>query len=94
MLEDVRAQLSAMSSANEDLARINALVAGGKGPSGNLFIVHGDADPLADPAGSRALANQLGSRATLKMISSANHVLEQSATEQRFAIDGLKTVLH
>ncbi len=93
VLEDVRAQLGAMGAANEDLARIKDLIAQGKGPKGNLFMVHGDQDPLADPAQSKAVAQQLGDKASLRLIASNNHVLEQSPGEQRFALDGLATLL-
>lgn len=93
VLEDVRAQLSAMGAAEGDLARMRGLWDAGQTPSGKVFIVHGDQDPLADPAQSRALAQKLGSNATLQMIHSNNHVLEQSPGEQGVAIGGLQTVL-
>ena len=69
------------------------LIAQGKAPKGNLFLVHGDQDPLADPAQSKAVAQQLGDKASLRLIASNNHVLEQSPGEQRFALDGLATLL-
>ncbi|MEW5849108.1 MAG: alpha/beta fold hydrolase [Myxococcota bacterium] len=87
--EDVRAQLQAMTAALPGLERILDLIKNGKGPAGEGFMVHGDKDPLADPDGSRRVADWLGPRATLKVIRSNNHVLEQSASEQQHILQGL-----
>ncbi|PKL74741.1 MAG: hypothetical protein CVV27_18935, partial [Candidatus Melainabacteria bacterium HGW-Melainabacteria-1] len=87
LLEDVRAQLQAMSAANADMDQITMMIERGQGPTGSLSIVHGDRDPLADPSRSRWLAERSG--AVLQLISSRNHVLEQSPSEQGFAVNAL-----
>lgn len=84
VLEDIRARLAAMSAATDDLNQMKALIRQGKGPTAPLAIVHGNKDPLADPAGSQWLAAQLG--AELNIMDSANHVLEQSPQEQQAAL--------
>lgn len=86
--EDVRAQLVAMRAALPDLARVLELA--GPGLRGKLAIVHGERDPLADPAQVTRLAAQLGDRAELTMIDSGNHVFQQSPGEQRHALAALE----
>lgn len=85
VLEDIRARLSAMSAATDDMNQIKDLIRQGRGPTAPVAIAHGNQDPLADPAGSQWLAEQLG--AELKIIDSANHVLEQSPQEQKIALE-------
>ena len=85
VLEDTRARLQAMSAAVEDLAEIQALIATGKGPSGQIEILHGKNDPLADSAGSQWLNKHLP-QSHLQMLDSNNHVFEQNASEQQAAI--------
>jgi len=93
VLEDVRAQLRSMSSANEDLGRIKSLIADGSGPKGQISIVHAERDPLADPGAVRTLASQLGDQATLNMVDSGNHVFEQNVGEQDLGINALQQLL-
>jgi alpha-beta hydrolase superfamily lysophospholipase len=84
--DDVRAQLRTMSAAGEDLERIQSLIADGQGPTGHITVVHGDNDPLADPAKAKWLATTLGEQVTLQMIDSDNHVFEQNPGEQDVVI--------
>lgn len=93
VLEDVRAQTQAMGAAGEDLEKILALIAEGRGPSGKLFVVHGDDDPLASPEKARWLAGALGEQVTLRMIDSDNHVLALNPGEQDLAVEGLEGLL-
>ena len=92
LLEDVRAQLQAMSAANADMDMVKGLIDRGQGPKGSLAIVHGDRDPLADSAQSRWLAEKLP-KASLALIPSRNHVLEQSPSEQGHAPESLRQLL-
>lgn len=93
VLEDTRAQLRSMSSAQPDLDRMNELMDQGLRPQGQIFIVHGNNDPLAASAGSQALKDRLGDQVSLQIIKSNNHVLEQTPTEQDHAILGLQQLL-
>ena len=58
-------------------------------PAGKVFIVHGDQDPLANPAAVKRLASLLGHRARLLLIQSRNHILEESPSEQQHFLQGL-----
>jgi pimeloyl-ACP methyl ester carboxylesterase len=89
---DVRAQLGAMTAANTDLKFIRGLVDDGRGPTGRLYVIHADQDPLADPAGSRWLVSRLGERGKLDLISANDHVLEESPAEQNHIVDGMKWI--
>jgi pimeloyl-ACP methyl ester carboxylesterase len=89
-LEGVVARPAAMTAANEDLARVRELIANGQGPRGKVYIIHGDRDPLASPQASRDVAQQLGERAHLQMLKSANHILEESPTEQGHILAGMQ----
>jgi alpha-beta hydrolase superfamily lysophospholipase len=93
VLEDVRAQLRTMSAASDDLSRVQELIQNGNGPQGNLFVIHGDGDPLADPSLSRQLKQQLGDQVQLQIIDSDNHVLQQNPGEQNQAIQGLQQLI-
>jgi alpha-beta hydrolase superfamily lysophospholipase len=88
--ENVVAQTSAMNAATADLGRVRDLIARGQGPTGRVYIIHGDKDPLADPSGSREVARALGGRAQLQVIQSNNHILEESAREQRHILEGMR----
>ncbi len=85
VLEDTRARLQAMSAAIEDLATIQKLIADGKGPSGQIEILHAKNDPLAASEASQRLQQQLP-QSHLQILDSNNHVLEQSPTEQQAAV--------
>jgi alpha-beta hydrolase superfamily lysophospholipase len=87
---DVRAETQTMTAAAPDIAKIQALIAAGKGPSGKVFILHEDKDPLANPAASQTLAKELGSKARLLLLPGDNHVLEQSPTEQSYFLTGIR----
>ena len=50
-------------------------------------------DTLADPARTRELAQQMGPRATLQLVAGSDHVLEQSPSEQGYAVDALTRLL-
>jgi alpha-beta hydrolase superfamily lysophospholipase len=85
--EDIRAQLQTMSAANTDLQTLRQMIDKGQGPKGQIRIVHGNRDPLADPAQSQWLKNRLGNQVQLRLIDSPNHVLEQNPREQQYAIE-------
>lgn len=89
IMEDIRAQLRTMSSANRDLKYILKLIKDGHGPRGKINIVHGNRDPLANPSKSRWLEKQLGEQVNLNLINSKNHVLEQHPQEQHYAIEAI-----
>jgi alpha-beta hydrolase superfamily lysophospholipase len=90
LLEDVRAQLQTMSAASQDINFVLNMIKDGQKPKGRIAIVHGDKDPLAEPEKSNWLAKQLGTnQVSLNIISSTNHVLEQSPAEQNYAISAL-----
>lgn len=89
VLEDVRAELRSMGSAQADLDFVLGLIGRGEGPRGRLMVVHGDGDPLADPGKSRWLGEQLGDRAQVQIVASNNHVFQQSPAEQGFALKAL-----
>ena len=65
-----------MSSANEDLERMQTLLQHGLRPQGNISIIHGDNDPLADPSSSIALKELLGDQVDLQIIDSDVEVLD------------------
>ena len=90
--EDVRGQLYSMISALPDIAAIRALVDGGQGPTGKVYVIHADQDPLADPAGSEWLVGKLGGRGKLDLVHAADHVMEESPTEQNHILDGMKWI--
>ena len=93
VLEDVRAQLQTMTAAADDLSVVRELIASGQGPQGQLAIVHGDDDPLADPAMSRWIDETLGDKAELRQINSDSHVLQENPGEQDVALDALERLL-
>jgi pimeloyl-ACP methyl ester carboxylesterase len=86
----VRAQ--AMRAATADLEVILER-ASRERPAGKVFILHGDQDPLANPAAAKKLADTLGDRARLLMIESNNHILEEGPTEQRYFLEALPWVV-
>jgi alpha-beta hydrolase superfamily lysophospholipase len=86
---DVRAQAKTMTAANADLGTIMNLVDSGKGPTGRVYIVQDQHDPLADPSGSQELAKALGSRARLDLVQGNDHVLEQAPSEEGLFLPGL-----
>lgn len=85
VLEDTRARLQAMSAAVEDLTVIQNLIATGKGPTGQVEILHAKADPLAAAEASKWLQQHLP-HSHLQILDSDNHVLQQSPTEQQAAV--------
>ena len=87
--EKIVARPQAMSAATADLEAIRKLVASGQGPTGRIYVIHGDQDPLASPKAAQDLARTLGSRAHLDLIASPNHILEESPSEQRHILDGM-----
>lgn len=89
VVDDIVARPQAMSAATADLARIQALIAGGQGPTGKIAIVHSESDPLASPDAAKALAQSLGGQANLTLVPGSNHVLEESPTAQRHLLDAL-----
>tara|TARA_B100000609_G_C17222795_1_gene441759 strand:- start:8878 stop:10164 length:1287 start_codon:yes stop_codon:yes gene_type:complete len=94
VLDDVRAQLRSMSSANEDLERMQTLLQHGLRPQGNISIIHGDNDPLADPSSSIALKELLGDQVDLQIIDSDNHVLQQNPDEQDHALTAIQGLIN
>lgn len=80
----------AVAAPLEDIEAVLALIAKGRGPQGGVYIIHGDRDPLADPRASRALVEQLGPRATLALIESPNHILEEAPDTQRHVLEGVR----
>ncbi len=93
VLEDVRAQLSAMTAAEDDIQFMLGLIERGQGPGGQLAVVHGDDDPLAHAAKCGWLKDQLGDQMTYRQIDSGNHVLQENPGEQHHAIDLLQQML-
>lgn len=89
LMEDMRAQLQTMSAANSDIQTVHAMIQAGQGPLGQLHIIHGNQDPLADPAQSKWLQTRLGEQVHLQLIASPNHVLEQHPQEQKYAVQAL-----
>ena len=89
LLERITARPEAMVRANADLADLRAGIGAGQRPRGQVVIVHGTHDRLADFAGSQWLAAQLGPRAELTALDTKNHVLEQSTAEQGAIIQAL-----
>ncbi len=87
--ENVGARLSAMTAANEDLATLKQMLAEGKGPAGKVYFIHGDQDPLADVAGTERAAKQLGDQAKAQVISSRDHILEESPSQQGHILEGM-----
>lgn len=88
--EKISARPQAMTAAVSDVKEIHAMIRRGEGPKGRIYIVHGDNDPLARPKAARDLAKRLGGSAHLNMIESGNHVFEESPSEQRYILDGMK----
>lgn len=93
VLEDVRAQLGAFEAVREDIETIRRLVQEQGLPTGALEIVHGKNDTLAHYEGSVMLDKALGDRAHLTTVNTSDHVLEQSPTQQGFALDALARLL-
>lgn len=87
--EKISARPQAMTAAVADMKAIQAMIRRGEGPKGRIYIVHGDQDPLASPKAAREMARRLGSSAHLNMISSGNHIFEESPSEQRHILDGM-----
>lgn len=90
LLEDIRAQLRTMSSGAQDINFILDMIKSGEKPKGTIVIVHGKNDPLASSEKSSWLNTQMQGRARVEIVSSDNHVLEQSPTEQNYAISAIK----
>lgn len=93
VMEDTRAQLRTMSAATPDLETLEDYMDAGMKPQGELFIVHGNQDPLADAEASQELKDRWGNQVNLQLIDSKNHVLEQNPGEQDHAIQGLQSLL-
>ncbi|MCB9642192.1 MAG: alpha/beta fold hydrolase [Myxococcales bacterium] len=93
VLEDVRAQLRSMTAAEDDLSTMMSMMEQGLRPQGQLFVVHGDRDTLADSAASVALKERLGDQVELQVLHTTNHVLEQNPGQQDHAIQGLQRLL-
>jgi len=92
VLDDARVQLHTMTSARDDMAQVMARFEE-RGLDVDLYIVHGDDDPLADSAASRAIGERMGKRAHVDIIDSNNHVLEQNPGEQDHLIAGIQRLL-
>lgn len=92
VLDDVRAQLRTMSAATEDLEHVLERFEE-RGLDLDLYVVHGDDDPLADPAMSRAIEARMAGRAVVDVIDSDNHVLEQNPGEQDHLVGGIARLL-
>ncbi|MFN4150521.1 MAG: alpha/beta hydrolase [Candidatus Sericytochromatia bacterium] len=88
LLEDTRAQANTMISSNKDIDVVLNLIKSGVYPKGKVSIVHADRDPLADSKKSILLSEYMPKdRFSLQVISSNNHVFEQSPEEQDLAIN-------
>ncbi len=93
LLEKIVAQPETMVSGAQDMAALKALIGKGRGPEGQAVIVHARGDKLAAFSGSEWLDRQLGRGSELIAVDSKNHVMEQSAKDQGFALDGLERLL-
>ncbi len=93
VLEDGRAQLAALSAATDDVARAFDLMQQGGAPRGRVIVLHGDEDPLADPARSRALQALPGGLIDVRMFASPNHVHQQTPGDQDRAVRALAELL-
>lgn len=92
VLEDVRAQVRSMSSAQDDLDVIWDALKAGHGPTGaQLQVVIADKDPLASPDKAKELGATVG--AHVELVDSKNHVFEQSDTEMQHGLDALARLL-
>jgi alpha-beta hydrolase superfamily lysophospholipase len=90
LTEDIRAQLKTMVAANEDISFVIDMIKNGQTPNGKVSIIQADKDPLADSKKVIEVASRFSKdRVNLKMISSNNHVFEQSPTEQNYLIDNI-----
>jgi alpha-beta hydrolase superfamily lysophospholipase len=68
-------------------AAIDALESGRAAPEGPLLLVHGRADPIAFPEGSRALAARLGAAATLLEYEGLRHEMHNEPERDRVLDD-------
>lgn len=93
VMEDTRAQLRTMSAATPDLETLEDYMDAGMRPQGEIFVVHGKEDPLADAGASEELKERWGDQVNLQLLDSNNHVLEQNPGEQDHAIRGLQNLL-
>ncbi len=92
-IEDIRGQAKALTAATEDLTTLRGLLASGVRPMGKLFILHAEHDPLASPAAVKDIAGLLDpTRSQLKLVSSNNHVFEETPSEQNHFREGLSFV--
>ena len=90
---DIRAQLKTMGAANAHLKIVLDMVEGGMGPTGEVHIVHGRGDTLADFDKARWVAHQLGEKAELQPLETKNHVIEQDPEFQAFGPAGLQRLV-
>lgn len=92
VMEDFTARLQAMTAVNEDMDEVLHFIAEGKGSQVPMVVIHSKNDPLASSEKSQWLANQLP-QASIKILDSENHVLEQNTQEQKYALEALKTLV-
>jgi alpha-beta hydrolase superfamily lysophospholipase len=90
--EDVRAESKTLLSANADIATITGMIKNGQGPTGPVYVLAEKGDPLADPSASEAVVRELGSKAKMDLLDGDDHVLEESPSEQRYFLAGIKWV--
>jgi len=93
LLEKIVAQPGTMVSGEHDMAYLKDMISKGGLPQGQAVIVHARNDKLAGFKGSEWLDRQLGVGSELIAVDSKNHVMEQSAKDQNFALDGLERLL-
>ncbi|MFN8093270.1 MAG: alpha/beta hydrolase [Vicinamibacteria bacterium] len=74
-------------------AAIDALESGAATPRGPLLVVHGGADPVAFPEGSRALAERLGPAATLLEYEGLRHEAHNEPERGRVLDDVISWML-
>ena len=93
LLEGTVAQPGTMFATDADLATLKKAIAGGTTPHGPALIVHARGDEVAALSGSEWLDLQLGGASELVVVDSRNHMMAQSATDQKHAIDGLERLI-
>jgi len=92
VMEDLQARLQAMSAVTPDMDAVLKLVAEGKGPKSEIRVIHSQGDPLASAEKAKWLVETLP-HAELLLLDRNDHVLEQQAEEQVYAIQSLNQLI-
>ncbi|MFN3431362.1 MAG: alpha/beta hydrolase [Candidatus Sericytochromatia bacterium] len=86
--ESLVARAQAFNASDADLGRVKAMLEAGHRPEGQVYVVHGEGDFLADTASARAFAGLLGDRAKFETLETRNHVMEEGK-ERGAMLEGL-----